>query len=61
MQGDFEVNIIYRVNGAITTKSLAEWYFGKGFVAKATKSAADAKKSVKVWQNGTGYLTIEIF
>lgn len=59
------MQITYKVNGVPTTKSLAEWYFGVKFVAAHTKHAVSAseagkKNSIKVWQNGTGYLAIEI-
>ena len=50
----------YYTNHAMTTKSLTEWYFGKKFVAKATAQfKASGKKEIKVWQDGTGYLTIK--
>lgn len=59
------MQITYLVNGIPTTKSLTEWYFGKKFVTAHTKQAVTAsvageKNSIKVWQNGTGYMTIEI-
>lgn len=58
-------NIIYRVNGSLTTQSLAEWFFGSQFVANLTASAkrmneTTGKNTFKFWQDGTGYLTIEI-
>ena len=34
----------YKTNHATTTKSMTEWYFGKAFF----------------WQDGTGYLTIQL-
>ena len=57
--------ILYRVNGAPTTKSLAEWFFGNTFVANLTASAkrmnqTSGETTFKFWQDGTGYLTIEI-
>ena len=55
----------YKTNGAETTKSLTEWYFGKKFVSGWTDTlkklnASDGRKEIKVWQTGTGYLTITI-
>lgn len=60
------MRIIYKTNGVLTTESLAEWYFGKKFLANKTEIAKAAyeksgKCSMKFWQSGTGYLTIEIF
>lgn len=57
--------ILYRVNGTPTTKSSAEWFFGKTFVANNTASAmrenqASGETTFKYWQDGTGYLTIEL-
>ena len=57
--------ILYRVNGTLTTKSLAEWFFGKTFVANLTASAqrmnqASGETTFKFWQDGTGCLTIEL-
>ena len=50
----------YYTNHAMTTKSLTEWYFGKKFVAKTEALLkASGKKEIKVWQDGTGYLTIK--
>ena len=50
----------YYTNHAMTTKSLTEWYFGKKFVARAEATLkASGKKEIKVWQDGTGYLTIK--
>lgn len=55
------MEITYYTNHAKTTKSLTEWYFGKKFVAKAEKMLeASGKKEIKVWQDGTGYLTIKV-
>jgi hypothetical protein len=58
-------NIVYRVNGSLTTQSLAEWFFGSQFVANLTAYAkltneATGENTFKFWQGGTGYLTIEI-
>lgn len=61
-----EINAMYyKVNGSYTTKSLAEWFFGKKFVRAAEKdllsaNKSDGTKSIKVWQDGTGYLTVVI-
>ncbi|MBR0040881.1 MAG: hypothetical protein IJP64_05835 [Oscillospiraceae bacterium] len=55
------MEITYKTNHAYTTKSLTEWYFGKKFVARAEAMlTARGKKEIKVWQDGTGYLTIKI-
>lgn len=58
-------NVLYRVNGTITTKSSAEWFFGKTFVSNLTASAqrehqTSGETTFKYWQDGTGFLTIEI-
>lgn len=60
------MEIRYYTNHAITTKSLTEWYFGKKLVKVATNQLVklnekDGRKELKVWQDGTGYLTIKIF
>lgn len=60
------MRITYRTNGAMTTASMTEWYFGKKFLASKTEIAKAAyeksgKCSMKFWQSGTGYLTIEVF
>lgn len=57
--------ITYKTNGVPTTKSLTEWYFGKATVQNFAQTAQrqheqTGKRSFKFWQNGTGYLTIEI-
>lgn len=57
--------ILYRVNGTPTTKSSAEWFFGQTFVTNLTASAqrmnkASGETTFKFWQDGTGFLTIEI-
>ena len=59
------MRIIYRTNEIMTTASMTAWYFGKKFVSNATRIAKaafamDGKHSMKFWQDGTGYLTIEI-
>lgn len=58
-------NILYRVNGTLTTRSSAEWFFGSVFVANHTDSAKrenqkSGETTFKFWQDGTGYLTVEI-
>lgn len=60
------MEIIYKTNGVLTTASLAEWYFGKKFLTSKTIIAKAAyekngKCNMTIWQNGTGWLTIEIF
>lgn len=57
--------IIYKVNGVQVTTHMAEWYFGKAFVSRLTDSAMRMNKEsgrseFKFWQDGTGYLTINI-
>lgn len=59
------MEITYKTNGCITTKSMTEWYFGKKFVETLTASAQrmnekSGETTFKFWQDGTGYLTIEI-
>lgn len=44
---------------------MTEWYFGKAFVASMTaKAKRDSKKTgmteFRFWQDGTGYLTIQL-
>lgn len=55
----------YKTNSAATTKSLTEWFFGKKFVETMTETAKrmnakTGENTFKFWQDGTGYLTIEI-
>lgn len=57
------MNITYKTNGATTTKSLTEWYFGTAFVKTHTASAMQmceksGKTEFKFWQNGIGYMTV---
>ena len=57
------MTINYKTNGAYTTKSLTEWFFGKAFVKAATNDALKQSKKTgktefKTWQNGTDYLTV---
>lgn len=57
------MNITYKTNGFLTTKSMTEWYFGQSFVKNLTVSAIrQHKKSgeneFKFWQDGTGYMTV---
>ncbi len=59
------MTITYKTNHAETTKSMTEWYFGKSFVKHCTDALislnkADGRKELKVWQDGTGYLTVKI-
>lgn len=55
------MNITYKTNHAYTSKSLTEWYFGKKFVADTLKTLqATGKKEIKVFQQGTGFLIIQI-
>ena len=55
----------YKTNHAKTTKSMAEWYFGKKFVAAKTAEAKRLNKKTgetefRFWQDGTGFLDIQI-
>lgn len=57
------MKITYKTNHVETTKSLTEWYFGKEFVARLTRSSESMREktgesSFEFWQNGTGILTI---
>lgn len=59
------MTITYKTNHATTTKSLTEWYFGKAFVKSATakalrESAKTGTAEYRVWQDGTGYLTVRV-
>lgn len=55
------MELTYKTNHAYATKSLTEWYFGKKFVTETTKKlVASGKKEIKVFQQGTGFLTIKI-
>ena len=59
------MEITYFTNGVITSKSMAEWFFGKKTVANLTASALRQhkrtnEKNFKFWQDGTGYLGIHI-
>lgn len=57
--------IIYKVNGVQVTAHMAEWYFGKAFVSRLIAYAMrmnqeSGQSEFKRWQDGTGYLTINI-
>ncbi|MBQ7036590.1 MAG: hypothetical protein IJN74_03765 [Clostridia bacterium] len=59
------MEITYYTNGVITSKSLAEWFFGTKTVENSTASAVQqnkntGEKNFKFWQDGTGYLGIQI-
>lgn len=55
------MEIIYKTNHAYTSKNLTEWYFGKKFVKQTVDQLkASGKSEVKVFQPGTGFLTIKI-
>lgn len=59
------MKITYYTNGVVTTKSMTEWFFGKRTVENLTTSAMRQHKTTKrntfkFWQNGTGYLTVQI-
>ena len=54
------MELTYFTNHAMTTKSLTEWYFGKKFVKQTVDQLkASGKGEVKVFQPGTGFLTIK--
>ena len=55
----------YKTNHSQTTKSLAEWYFGKKFVAAKIAEARrrnrrNGETEFRFWQEGTGCLTIQL-
>lgn len=57
--------MIYKTNSAYTSKMMAEWYCGKSFVAEETNEAKclnrkTGETNFRFWQDGTGYLTIQI-
>lgn len=57
------MTITYKTNGAVTTKSMTEWYFGAAFVRSSTTAAiqqhtASGKTEIKFWKNDTGYLSV---
>lgn len=59
------MEITYYINGTITNRKEAEWYFGKKFVKNTTEAAkllseVTKQREFKNWQDGTGYLTIKI-
>ena len=59
------MTITYKTNSSATSKGMTEWYFGKAFVSTLTASAKRMSKktgetSFRFFQEGTGYLTIEI-
>ena len=55
----------YKTNGKATTKTLTEWFFGKDFVSRMTAKAKRESKmsgetAYRFFQEGTGFLTIEL-
>ena len=55
----------YKNNHSQTTKSMTEWYFGKKFMAAKTAEAKRLNRKTgetefRFWQDGTGFLTIQI-
>ena len=55
----------YKTNGAETTATLAEWYFGKDYLRCMTEAAllmhrATGNGSFDFWQEGTGTLTVTV-
>lgn len=59
------MKLTYYTNHAVTSKSLTEWYFGKKFVEAAINNLkklnnSRGQREIKVWQSGTGYLTVKI-
>lgn len=56
------MTIAFKTNGHYTDRSLTEFYFGKAFVAASIKAARKApNKEYRIWQDGTGYLTVIIY
>lgn len=59
------MEVAYFTNGVATTKSMTEWFFGKKVVGSLTASAirqheTTKRNTFKFWQDGTGYLGIQI-
>ena len=57
--------INYKTNSSYTEYMMTAWFFGKGQVDAWTKEAKKqyrktGETTFRFWQNGTGYLTIEI-
>ncbi len=57
--------MIYKTNSAYTSKTMAEWYCGKSFVAGKIKEAKRMNRKTgetifRFLQDGTGCLTIQI-
>ena len=55
----------YKTNHSQTTRSMTEWYFGKKFLAAKAAEAKRLNKKTgetefRFWQDGTGFLTIQI-
>ena len=58
--------INYKTNGKYTEYMMAAWFFGKGQIDAWTKEAKKAyhktgETTFRFWQDGTGFLTIEIY
>lgn len=59
------MEILYKTNGAYTSKGDTEWYFGKKFVDELTKAATiihgvTGESYFKFWKKDTGYMAVEI-
>ncbi len=57
------MTVSYKINGVYTTKSLTEWFIGKGTVKRLTDAAKKhfhktGEPQNRVWCDGTGWLTI---
>lgn len=55
----------YKTNASYTEYALTAWYFGEAFTNECSAEAKrqyrkTGKTSFRFWQEGTGYLTIEI-
>ena len=64
-QTEEENTMTFKTNHSQTTQSMTEWFFGKKFVAaKIAEAKRMNKKSeqreFRFWQDGTGYLTIQL-
>ena len=55
----------FKTNHSQTTQSMTEWVFGKKFVAAKMAETKRLNKKTgqtefRFWQDGTGYLTIQL-
>ncbi len=67
MKSERKINgINYKTNSSYTEYTMTAWYFGKGQVDAWTKEAKKAYRKTgettfRFWQDGTGFMTIEIY